>query len=231
MARTNKIDLARNKFQRDKASSMQLVEDMRAILSKKGVSVLKSKDQARIEQITEVAFLKLVISWEVLVERTLVLYLMGEEAGNGRRPDILVGQVDDEARAYKLLSGNLDFNIEKKHLHYLLNSEEIIKVANFFFGNHFYMTIGEQSNSDLIRYARYIRNHIAHNSASSRAYFKGTTDYFMGEGYKGTVGRFLMEPVEKGFGDGINQSGWTHFEAYCAFFVSLAIKIAPEKGK
>ena len=133
MVRVNKLDLARDAFVNDRASSVALVEDMKAILSNRGASVLQLKDQARIEQITEVAFLKLVIRWEALVERTLVLYLMGEEAGNGHRPDILVGKVGDEERAYKLLSGDLDFNIEKKHLHYLLNLEEIVKVANFFF--------------------------------------------------------------------------------------------------
>ena len=113
MVRANKLDLARDAFVNDRASSVALVEDMKAILSNRGASVLQLKDQARIEQITEVAFLKLVISWEALVERKLVLYLMGEEAGNGHRPDIRVGKVGDEERAYKLLSGDLDFNIEK----------------------------------------------------------------------------------------------------------------------
>ena len=117
MARANKFDSARNQFQKDKASSMELVNDMRDILAREDSSSLKSKNRARIEQIAEVAFLKLMISWEVFIERTLVLYLMGEEAGNGHRPDLLIGSVSDKEKAYRLLSGRFDFNTEKTIFH------------------------------------------------------------------------------------------------------------------
>lgn len=225
MARANKFDSARNQFQKDKASSMELVNDMRDILAREDSSSLKSKNRARIEQIAEVAFLKLMISWEVFIERTLVLYLMGEEAGNGHRPDLLIGSVSDKEKAYRLLSGRFDFNTEKNYLPYLLNPNEMMKVVNFFFGKHSYKVIERQS--DFIRYARYIRNHIAHNSPSSRANFKKATNYFMGEGYRGTVGKFLMEPVKTEFSDYMDDQGWTHFDAYSAFFVSLSLSIAP----
>ena len=229
-ARANRLDLARQEFCEEILSSVRLVGDARDIMIREDSYLSESDIQDRIEKVAEVAFLNLVISWEAFIESTFVLYLMGEEAGNGHRPDLLIGKIGDEVTAYKLLSGNLDFNIEKRSLSYLLNPGEIMKVVSFFFDSHSYEVIDIES--DLIRYARYIRNHIAHNSKGSRTYFTEVTRDFIGEDQDISVGKFLLSPVKrKVVSPFFDNKNWTHFEAYCAFFIFLAVLIAPEKDK
>ena len=228
MARATEIDLAREEFRREIASSTRLVEDMRELLDQRPSL---ASGQEYIEKIAEVAFLQLVISWEAFLERTLVLYLIGKKAGNGYCPECLVGNIQDEERAYILLSGNLDFSIESRYLEYLLDAEKVIKVVDFFFGDHNYNVIKE--NSTFIKHVRNIRNHIAHNSLSSRSKFKTATRHFMSsrDSYDGTVGGFLLSPAGKNSGIKVGGEGWTYFSAFSAIFVSLAVEIAPEKDK
>ena len=231
MARATKIDFARDEFRREIASSTRLVEDMRDLLDRQDLPFTASEGQEYIEKIVEVAFLKLVIGWEAFLERTIVLYLIGKKAGNGHCPVRLVGNIKDEERAYKLLSGNLDFKIESRYLEYLLDAEKVIKVVDFFFKNHTYNSI--EDDAAFIRHIQNIRNHIAHNSQSSRSNFEKATRHFMNstKSYNGTVGGFLLSPARKKSNIKFNSKGWMYFDAFSAFFVSLAVEIAPEKGK
>ena len=229
MARATEIDLAREEFRREIASSTKLVKDMRAVLDQSDLPLLASEVQDHIEKIAEIAFLKLVISWETFLERTLVLYLIGKKAGNGHCPVRLVGNIQDEERAYKLLSGNLDFKIESSYLARLLDVERVMKVVDFFFENHTYNSI--EDDAAFISHIQNIRNHIAHNSKSSRSKFKTATRHFMNSknSYDGTVGGFLLSPVRQNSVIKIGGKGWTHFDGLSVFFATLAVEIAPEK--
>ena len=229
MARATEIDLVLKEFREESASSTRLVKDMGKVLDQEATPFPAPKSKDYIEKIAEVAFLKLVISWEAFLERTLVLYLMGKKAGNGHCPVRLVGSIQDEERAYKLLSGNFDFNIESNYLHFLLSPGKIMNVVNFFFGDHNYHVI--EKRSVFIKHVRNIRNHIAHNSQSSRSNFEEATYHFMntGDSYDGTVGGFLLSPVGQNSGMKIGKKNWVYFDAFSAFFVSFALEIAPEK--
>ena len=231
MARATEIDLARDEFRREIESSTRLVKDMRKVLDQEASPFPAPESKDYIEKIVEVAFLKLVISWEVFLERTLVLYLIGKKTGNGYCPDRLVGSIQDEERAYKLLSGNLDFKIESRYLEYLMDAEKVMKAVDFFFENHRYNSIKEYSA--FIKHIRNIRNHIAHNSLSSRSNFEAATRFFMNtkNSYDGTVGGFLLSPVRQNSGIKVSGEGWTHFDGLSVFFATLAVEIAPEKGK
>lgn len=231
MARANEIDLAREEFRREIASSTRLVKDMRKVLDQEASPIPAPESKDYIEKIAEVAFLKLVISWEVFLERTLVLYLIGKKAGNGYCPVRLVGNIQDEARAYKLLSGNLDFKIESRYLEYLLDAEKVMKVVDFFFDNHRYNLINKYST--FIKHVRNIRNHIAHNSQSSRSNFEKATRFFMNtrNSYDGTVGGFLLSPAGKNSGMKIDSDDSTYFDGLSVSFVTLVVEIAPEKDK
>ena len=231
MARATEIDLARDEFRREIESSTRLVKDMRKVLDQDALPFPARESKDYIEKIAEVGFLKLVISWEAFLERTLVLYLIGKKAGNGYCPVRLVGNIQDEERAYKLLSGNLDFKIESRYLEYLLDAEKVMKAVDFFFDNHRYNLIKEYST--FIKHVRNIRNHIAHNSQSSRSNFEKATRFFMStrNSYDGTVGGFLLSPVRQNSGMKISGEGWTHFDGLSVFFATLAVEIAPEKDK
>ena len=231
MARANEIDLAREEFRREIASSTRLVKDMRKVLDQEASPIPAPESKDYIEKIAEVAFLKLVISWEVFLERTLVLYLIGKKAGNGYCPVRLVGNIQDEARAYKLLSGNLDFKIESRYLEYLLDAEKVMKVVDFFFKNHTYNSI--EDDAAFIRHIQNIRNHIAHNSQSSRSNFEKATRFFMNtrNSYDGTVGGFLLSPAGKNSGMKIDSDDSTYFDGLSVSFVTLVVEIAPEKDK
>ena len=56
------------------------------------------------------------LSLEVLLERSLVLYLMDEKTNSGYKPDLRIGKAHNETVAYQLLSGRLDFNVENDYL-------------------------------------------------------------------------------------------------------------------
>ena len=228
MARATEIDLARDEFRREIESSTRLLKDMRKVLDQEALPFSARESKDYIEKIAEVAFLKLVISWEAFLERTLVLYLIGKKAGNGYCPVRLVGSIQDEERAYKLLSGNLDFKIESRYLEYLLDAEKVMKAVDFFFDNHRYNLIKEYSI--FIKHVRNIRNHIAHNSQSSRSNFEKATRFFMNtkNSYDGTVGEFLLSPVRQNSGIKISGEGWTHFDGLSVFFATLSVEIAPE---
>lgn len=231
MARATEIDLVLKEFRREGASSARLVKDMRKVLDQEASPFPAPESKDYIEKIAEVAFLKLLISWEAFLERTLVLYLIGKKAGNGHCPERLVGNIKDEEMAYKLLSGNPDFKIESRYLEYLLDPEKVMKVVDFFFGSHRYNSI--KDDAVFIKHIRSVRNHIAHNSQSSQSNFETATRYFMNtrNSYDGTVGGFLLSPVRKKSSMEISGKSWTHFDAFSTFFVSLAVEIAPENDK
>ena len=233
MKRPTKIDTVRDKFLVEISACVSFALDIMKALNGADKSILKSLP-LRLEQIHEFAFLRLMLSWEVFLERTLVLYMMGEKSGSGYRPDVKVKNIKDETIAYILLSGRMKFDIETHHLPYLSAPGEIKQVASTLFDNHCYDFSDqnpdkEKQNLDLFEHARHIRNHIAHRSRSSEAKFKSTAEHFVGKSHNCSAGRLLIERVneEMQFGDYFVDRNFSYFTAYCVFFSHLANKVAP----
>lgn len=236
MKRPTKIDAVRDEFIDEITCAVDLVADVVSALRKVSESDLIMSPQLRMEQIHEFAFLKLIASWEVFLERTLVLYLMGKKTGSGYQPIVKVKNIKDEEIAYALLSGKMPYDVEKHYLRNLSNPVEIKNIANRLFDTHCYDFENPNSrrknrNVDLFGYVRHIRNHIAHSSRSSEAKFKSTVNYFVGKKHNFSAGKFLMHPVKRKmqFGNYFVSKELSYFGAYCLFFSSLAARIAPYK--
>ena len=235
MKHGTRIYQARRKFMDDINSSVEFALDMMKALNDAEKSIRGSLP-LRIEQVHEFAFLRLILSWEVFLERTLVLYVMGERSSSGYRPNVKIKNIKDENIAYILLSGRMKFDVETHHLPYLSIPSEIKSVANTLFENHCYDFSNqnpdkERQNIDLFEHARHIRNHIAHRSKSSEAKFQSTVEHFLGKSYNCSAGGLLTEQVEKKmqFGDYFVDLNFSYFTAYCVFFSHLADKVAPLK--
>ena len=236
MEHPTKIDIARYEFIGDIRSAAELASDIMRILKQARQFVSKSREKLRTEQVHEFAFLKLMLSWEMFLERTLVLYMMGEKSGSGYKPDVKVKNIRDENIAYILLSGRMRFDIEKHYLQYLSTPSEIRHVADTLFNTHCYDLVSQNSgnknqNLDLFEHARHIRNHIAHRSRISETKFKSTADYLLGKNHNFTAGGLLMESLKKEmqFGDYYIGEELSYFGAYCVFFGHLAAVVAPNE--
>lgn len=236
MKRPTKIDVARYEFIGEIRAAAEFATEIMRMLNQAGQFASKSQKKLRTEQVHEFAFLKLMLSWEMFLERTLVLYMMGEKSGGGYQPDVKVENIRDERIAYILLSGRMRFDIEKHHLQYLSTPSEIRNVADTLFDSHCYDFVSQNSGSinqnfDLFEHARHIRNHIAHRSRSSEAKFKSTVDYLLGKNHNLTAGGLLIESMKKEmqFGDYYIGEELTYFGAYCVFFGHLAAVVAPNE--
>ena len=78
MGHPAKIATARGEFISEIIAAMDLAGDVYDMLAQTDPSMKKPISKLRMEQIYELAFLKLILSWEAFLERTLVLYLMGK---------------------------------------------------------------------------------------------------------------------------------------------------------
>ena len=234
MRRVTNVDAALDDFLNDIIAILDLVEDIDVMLSHADAPISGSKSDLRREQIHEFAYLKLILSWEVFLEHTLVLYMMGKKSSSGYQPNPKVKNIKNKEIAYILLSGKRKYNIGKDYLPYLSDPEQIEQIAGALFHSHCYdfslsnqISDKKSQNPDLFGHARYIRNHIAHRSRSSEANFKSTVGYFLRKKHDCTVGGLLMEGVreEMEFGDFFVDKDFSYLGAYCAYFSVLAENI------
>lgn len=229
MTRTGKLDRVRDDFIKEAESATGLAEELGLLPESRDQSVQKNLSKERIGQVSELSFLKIMLSFEVFQENTLVLYLMGEKANCGYQPDLRIGKASDERVAYQLLSGRLDFNIENDHLRYLNDPNRIVQVANFFFKNHSYNRLNNKTKSTLVDHARHIRNYIAHNSKSSKKKFDRVAKDLMKSNHGCKASELLLSPVKRYFERDQIQEKWTHLESYSLLFTDLAREIVPDQ--
>ena len=83
MTRTSKLDRVRDDFIYEVGSATGLAEEVGLFRDPQDQSVRKELSHGRIGQISELSFLKIMLSLEVLLERSLVLYLMDEKTNSG----------------------------------------------------------------------------------------------------------------------------------------------------
>ena len=172
-------------------------------------------------------------SWEELLERTFVEYLVGAKIDEDQ-PRLRIGKADSKNTAYRLLSRNINFTIGKNYLN-LSNPQWVLKAADLFFTDHPYEIL--KSKSEMIVRANYIRNHIAHTSKKSKSDFTKTAFAFMKfdhgdpkksqKGY--SAGKLLQEKALRCFDNEDMQEGKTIYGSYCCLFRGLAYKIVPPK--
>lgn len=237
MKRSTEIIETRGKFHEEISNSLELAMDIVNMMT----ANYKAGNYTRppwpiLEQIYEFSFLRIILSWEAFLERTLVLYMMGEQASIGHKPVAKVKNIEDENIAYALLSGKMPYDADRDFLPYLLAPKRLKKVANKLFHNHRYDLVGNSSdegkqNHDMLEHARRIRNHIAHRSTKSEAEFELTMEYFLDKRYNFSAGKFLGMKLkeEMRFGDKSVGKDRIYLTAYCDFFGHLADIVAPLK--
>ena len=214
-----------NEFIGEIKAILDLVEDFSNMLEQSNTLIETSRSKLRMEQIHEFAFLRLILSWEEFLERTLVLYMMGKKSAGGYQLDVKVKNIEDEEIAYILLSGKRNFDINRDYLPYLSDPRDVKKIANALFHSHCYDF--SDLDSALFDYARYIRNGIAHRSPSSKENFRMAVEHFVGKKHDCAPGELLLEKSEEDimFGNYLLEGGYTYFGYYCLYFAYLAREI------
>ena len=229
MTRTSKLNRVRDDFIYEVGSATGLAEEVGLFRDPQDQSVRKALSHGRIGQISELSFLKIMLSLEVLLERSLVLYLMDEKTDSGYQPCFRIGKARNETVAYQLLSGRLNFNVENDYIDNLKYPHQIKQAADFFFTNHSYRQLSDKTKSILINHAWHIRNHIAHNSKSSKKKFDTVAKDLIKINSSCKVSELLLSPVKQHFTRTQIQKQWTHLESYSLLFIDLAHKIIPGK--
>jgi hypothetical protein len=133
---------------------------------------------------TEMAFLRAFLAWEVFIEESFVLYLLGQSPPRGRAP-----------RRYVFLPNQkmaVDWVAEGRKYARWTDPAEISSRAErvFYGGRPFAETL--RSNQNILSEARTIRNAIAHKSMSARDKFETFVRTKLGTlPHNLTVGSFL----------------------------------------
>jgi len=180
-------------------------------------------------QVIELAFMGLVATWEEFLVRSLARYLTGAKTDSGYKPTTKAGVAETISHAYALLSLDPEYKPAKSYLK-LTDVKSLLCVANFYFSAHPYGCL--QEHNEIIKYAIYVRNRVAHDSEKCKMDFKSAAIYFLcppdgqlKQGY--TPAALLQEPVRRHFGRQAVDLGKTHFCAYSDLFRQLAEKIVP----
>jgi hypothetical protein len=170
-----------------------------------------------------------IAAWEEFLERTLVRYVAGAATDSGYAATPKFGRATDLGHAYELLSQDANYDPLK---HYLKVSDArwVWRTADFFFAQHTYGALTPKSN--LLSNANRIRNRIAHDSDKCKADFKSSAVWFLqpanGNLSRGlSPGALLLTTATRNFGNQINATGVSHFEAYMRVYEELANGIVP----
>lgn len=145
--------------------------------------------QDQIYMVYELSFLKIFLSYEWFIERTFILYMLGNKTDKGYRPKIYV-KPRDEKHAY-------DFVREGRDYADWTTPDVVIRKSNLFFvDGEPYKDVLEPIIRD-IQDIKTIRNAIVHMSAESREKFETLIRSKLG--YAGaaiTPGEFLATTIK-----------------------------------
>ena len=235
MPRTSNIDRIRNEFFDKIKRATSFIDNVRNLSLQNTSSTASGLHPKQFYLVYERSFLKVMTSWEELLERTFIEYLVGAKTLGKYKPMPRVGTADSKNTAYRLLSRDINFTIGKNYLN-LSNPKWVSKAADLFFTDHPYEIL--LSRSDLIIRASHIRNHIAHTSTKSKADFTKAAYWFMqfdhGDSKKSqkgySAGKLLQEKAQRHFNEEEIRKGKTIYGSYCCLFQDLANAIVPPKG-
>jgi hypothetical protein len=146
--------------------------------------------ESRRDSITELAFLRAFLAWETFLEKSFILYLMGQIPTHGRAPKRYVFP-PNQRLAMEWLAEGRDYAKWAK-------PGEVSKRATRFFrkGHPFASALRSQQNE--LANANVIRNMIAHESTNAREKFEKLVRQKLGAlPFNRTVGGFLCQTVPK----------------------------------
>jgi hypothetical protein len=223
------VDHVRETFIREIASARNLVQSIHALprQSPRTAGIHPS----HVLQVTELAFMGMVASWEEFLERSLVRYVAGATTDSGYQPTPKFGRAASLGDAYFFLSQNPNYD-PNKHFLKVTDYQWVAKTAGFIFSHHTYTCLA--SNLNLLKYATNIRNRVAHASEKCKTDFVDTAKALkfanpsankLPQGY--TPGKLLFEHVQRHFPQPVIQAQSNHFEAYAQLYESLARRIVP----
>jgi hypothetical protein len=229
MGRLPKVDHVREAFLKEIASARALISAIDGLPRKVRPSRQTGIHPKHVKQVTELAFMGVISTWEEFLERSFTRYVAGAVTDSGYSPSNKYGAADSIKHAYELLSQDANYDPQK---HYLKVNDPrwIWRTADFFFSQHPYGSLSNKA--DLLKNANSIRNRIAHDSEKCKADFKAAAIWFLQtqngqlkQGYG--PGALLTENVQRHFSQQAVQDGHTHFEAYMQLYESLARLIVP----
>lgn len=232
MPRKINIDRIRDEFLDKTERATQFITNVRSSSHPGKSKAPRALHAKHVGLAYERSFLKVIASWEELLEHTLIRYMVGAKTLSGYQPVLRIGKVDSVRNAYRLLSRDINFTIGKHYLS-LSSPRWVAKAAGLFFKDHPYDELLEKP--DLIKHANSIRNHIAHSSQKSKEDFTKAATYFVRfnhgssdksrSGY--TPGELLQEKAKRHFSIDERNEGETIYGSYCQHFRNLANKIVP----
>ena len=197
-------------------------------------SSCRSLHPEHVRRVVELAFMGVVEAWEEFVTLTLVRYVAGAKCDGGYSPSLRLAKAETIAHAYQLISGDPQFDPNKRYLGLRspLAAMDLAKV--FFVGGRPYTSALER-RQDRLQDALRLRDRVAHSSQKCRNDFKKTVRTFLNLGNDGTltqgygVGDLLMTHAERCFGSSVADRGLSYFEAYMETFRDLATHIVPPR--
>lgn len=169
----------------DKALALAEAAEQIKILSATGSIARKELPKSRLEAIYEIAYLRIFLLWEDLLEQSFLRYLCGFVPPSGA-VSLIPPKYKTIGHAEKAVLGKRDFVS-------WANPNYVIKRSKTYFlkGPH---EIVVASNLSRMGAFNAIRNRIAHSSAFARLQFDNATVSLVGHRYGGSsAGRFLRD--------------------------------------
>lgn len=211
-------------------SSDDLFTSVKPFLSgsyQQGAGVALKRKQA--ERIVALAFMASVAAWEEFVLGAFIRYMVGVAAPSGYKPTLRLGACGTLDHALEVVSGEADFNIEKRYISWK-GWDDVLSSAKVYFRQGAPFDRLTTADTDHLKDAVSIRNRVAHKSPKCIAQFVATAKKHQGIApnvplSQGTdPGRLLTAQVTHLFAVVPNQ---TYYEAYSAWFRGLATTLVP----
>jgi len=147
-------------FQRSLRESSRLANDAYRWSQPLQPGVRPQISQKRRHAITELAFLTSFLAWEIFLEHSFILYLMGKGAPRGPAPVRYAFPPS--------LSAAIDWVAEGKEYAQWTSPPHVRGRAERFFRNGRPFAVALRSNQNVLEEAQIIRNAIAHKSANAQ---------------------------------------------------------------
>jgi len=228
MARPPKVDHLREKLMKAIVSAEKLYDAVHQVSGINPAIARPTLHAQHVRRVVELAFMGVVESWEEFLELTLVRYVAGARCRNGYAPSLRLDKADSLAHAYKLVTGNPQFDPARGFIA-RRSAQSTMDIARVFFrGGHPYVSALD-SMKDRLKDANWLRNRVAHSSEKCRTDFQKAARRLrnrsgLRQGYG--VGHLLEENPVAHFGPG-TQASLTIFHAYMAMYRRLATQIVP----
>jgi uncharacterized short protein YbdD (DUF466 family) len=222
--RPHKVEHVRKAFL-DHIESAKSLVDVALKLERVNTGTGPGLHSKHVRRVVELAFMGIVAAWEEFVEQTMVRFLCGAKAGG--LPTLRITGCQKIVHAYQLISGDPDYDRDRRHLNWS-SPDQILKKAGLFFECGGTYTGPLRKYKDKLLQASLIRNRVAHSSSKARTQFIKTAKELresqkLSQGYR--VGDLLLENPEKR--PWVSLRGNNYFEKFASIYEDLARTIVP----